>query len=528
MLMVRIPNPAAMDPSAVPQATAGDAQQPSPLQTRKAGDPFDRDDADLIIPSSDQVDFHVHRLVLSLASPVFAAMFAIPQPPGTDPHRPLEDVTEDSDTLDVFLRICYPFADPTLESLDRIRVVLPAATNYEAEAVIASMKRMLSQSDLLTSDPLRVFAIACLFQLEDQARAAAEKAAMDNRIAEKTCPELDMISAGAYYRLRRVDRTRKTCPSRRSPRKPSISRIDFTGIGAFCNPPPSPVKVPRKLIAAATAPFDTCEADFILRSSDSIDFRVYRSIIALASSTILQQATPVDSLGLQLSQPVVYFVPEDSVVLDALLRACYPGACGGYLKTIPFDLLLDVLSAAPISPQPPSHLLRLDFVADCFQWTMEAQAWATALLRSGGVSAIYNTYDPNMETVANGPYRRLLSYVEQCSRAAARGCEISINTGELKTRCCSFSSAIPAPASKQDQKSCADSYSVSFSTRNPPWWLPSIFAEITAALMDMPQGSLLKSGDLAKAFVSAVATKSPPLPEILLEMRRKSRGHSQS
>ncbi|OJT03115.1 hypothetical protein TRAPUB_6303 [Trametes pubescens] len=53
-------------------------------QRRKASAPFDRDDADLILRSSDNIDFHVHRIILTLASPVFAGMFTTPQPPDTN------------------------------------------------------------------------------------------------------------------------------------------------------------------------------------------------------------------------------------------------------------------------------------------------------------------------------------------------------------------------------------------------------------------------------------------------------------
>ncbi|KAJ7154121.1 hypothetical protein C8R46DRAFT_1118734 [Mycena filopes] len=41
--------------------------------------PFDDATADVILHSWDGADFHVHRLVLSLASPFFKDMFALPQ-----------------------------------------------------------------------------------------------------------------------------------------------------------------------------------------------------------------------------------------------------------------------------------------------------------------------------------------------------------------------------------------------------------------------------------------------------------------
>ena len=42
--------------------------------------PFDHAKADIVLRSSDNVDFRVFKLFLSLASPVFETLFDIPQP----------------------------------------------------------------------------------------------------------------------------------------------------------------------------------------------------------------------------------------------------------------------------------------------------------------------------------------------------------------------------------------------------------------------------------------------------------------
>ncbi|KAF8273062.1 hypothetical protein EI94DRAFT_1564704 [Lactarius quietus] len=44
------------------------------------GPPFDDADADIILRSSDQVDFHVYRVLLSKSSPFFKSIFSLPQP----------------------------------------------------------------------------------------------------------------------------------------------------------------------------------------------------------------------------------------------------------------------------------------------------------------------------------------------------------------------------------------------------------------------------------------------------------------
>ncbi|KAI9064030.1 hypothetical protein FKP32DRAFT_1531144, partial [Trametes sanguinea] len=42
--------------------------------------PFDQPSADIVIRSSDSVDFHVHTQILAQASPFFATMLSLPQP----------------------------------------------------------------------------------------------------------------------------------------------------------------------------------------------------------------------------------------------------------------------------------------------------------------------------------------------------------------------------------------------------------------------------------------------------------------
>jgi len=58
---------------------------------------FDAPDTDAVLLSSDGKEFHVHRLILSLASPVFRGMFSLPQPTEPTSQIPTIDVAESSD-----------------------------------------------------------------------------------------------------------------------------------------------------------------------------------------------------------------------------------------------------------------------------------------------------------------------------------------------------------------------------------------------------------------------------------------------
>ncbi|KAH9893461.1 hypothetical protein C8Q73DRAFT_697019 [Cubamyces lactineus] len=500
-------------PSNSIMSSSSDAQQGTQQTARTASEPFNREDADFIIRSSDKVDFYVHRIILALASPVFASMLTLPQPSGTDAHQPAVEVVEDSETLDAFLRVCYPLPDPELTSLDVIRKVLGAATKYEAVAVSASMRRMLLHPKLLENNPLRIFAIACCFGLESEAQAAAEKAVINNRVSGRICSELDEITAGAYHRLLQLNRTRKTVKSKAPGNRVTV---DFTGIGPFCEPPKRTAiaATARAPLQNVTAPFDTQDADLVLRSKDSVDFRVSRSILELASPTILQKAPLLkvsdteDKEAVAASGPPIHPIPEDSVVLNALLRMCYPV---DHPQLSDLDLLLDVLFAArnygmkkaeqAIRGTWRAHIdkapLRLYLAAACCGWADEAWACATALVQQYDIPSIHAQYLPEMETMVNRAYLRLIFFLVARSKAATSPYTLSLGDAYPQRPCNSAFSG----------SNCSVRYPYSFSTSSPPSWSASCFTSFVAALQDRPLGSTLSlTAEHVKSFLRTAAS----------------------
>ncbi|KAL1941196.1 hypothetical protein VTO73DRAFT_7408 [Trametes versicolor] len=488
-------------------------------KVRKASDPFDRDDADLIVRSSDHVDFYVHRLILSLASPVFASMLSLPQPPGTDPVRPVVDVAERSEILDVFFRVLYPTADPELQSLSTIREVLESAMKYDVPAVVAGMRRALSQSRPVEDNPLRVFAIACYFGMEAETKVAAEKAVLNNRVTGRFCAELNEIPAGSYYRLLQLNRTRKTTKSKSSG-TPRVT-VDFTGIESFCEPPKHAAKTAarRKPLVSVEPPFNAPEVDLILRSCDSVEFRVSRAILALASPTMLQRVVrePEDEEDLPSEGCLpVYRMVEDSALVDALLRICYPVPQPALTD---LDLLLDVLAAGrkygikkaeqaardAMSANVALDPLRLYLAAAQCGWAVEARMCADELLRSNDVSAIACKYHADMETTSNRWYRYLLFYLDECCRVAAANHDLTISMPTSYRSTCPWAFLATG---------CSQRYpNVLGTVTTPPQlaWLAPSFKALTAALKERPRGSTLATNnEVANDFIRAVAADPPP------------------
>ncbi|KZV70874.1 hypothetical protein PENSPDRAFT_651179, partial [Peniophora sp. CONT] len=103
-----------------------------PPTTRDAGAPYADSDADAILRSSDGVDFRVHRLFLSKASPVFADMFALPSGDSAVGDELKENLhviamSEDEASLRILLGCCYPTPEPvalgSIEDAERAWVI---------------------------------------------------------------------------------------------------------------------------------------------------------------------------------------------------------------------------------------------------------------------------------------------------------------------------------------------------------------------------------------------------------------------
>jgi hypothetical protein len=70
---------------------------------------FDVSDTNLILRSSDLVDFRVHKSVLAMASPVLKDLFSLPQPPGSETIDgfPVIQLSEDSELLNCLVSMLY-------------------------------------------------------------------------------------------------------------------------------------------------------------------------------------------------------------------------------------------------------------------------------------------------------------------------------------------------------------------------------------------------------------------------------------
>ena len=88
----------------------------------------DAPDADLIIRSSDDVSFLVHKLVLAVASPIFKDLLSLPQPSNfeTVDGLPMVRLPESSELLKCLVSMLYPI--PAVKPKSYEKVSYPFAT----------------------------------------------------------------------------------------------------------------------------------------------------------------------------------------------------------------------------------------------------------------------------------------------------------------------------------------------------------------------------------------------------------------
>ena len=153
-----------------------------------SGEHFGTTDPDIILRSADGQEFHVHKTMLSIASPVFQDMFTLPQPPSPELSSiPVIDMCEAGNILDVFLRCLYPTSKMTVEDFGLLEALIAAAEKYETGLVLDMVKSWLVTPENLGRDPLRAYVIACTSTgFDEQAKVAAKSTSFD-MVVNLTC-----------------------------------------------------------------------------------------------------------------------------------------------------------------------------------------------------------------------------------------------------------------------------------------------------------------------------------------------------
>jgi hypothetical protein len=158
-------------------------------------------DADVILRAPGGKELHAHKLVLSLASPVFRDMFSVPQPPA-EPSRTLTDIVEVDDppeTLELFLQIIYPIPNPPISDVETFASLLRLTDKYDAKVAPDIHKNYLPS--MRSNYPLQTYAILCAFGDEKEAEAVARCAPFESLARPNSSPLFDLMTTMQYHRL---------------------------------------------------------------------------------------------------------------------------------------------------------------------------------------------------------------------------------------------------------------------------------------------------------------------------------------
>ena len=170
---------------------------------------FNSPDADAILQTTDKHAFCVHRCILAAASPFFHDMFTLPQ--GDSSHvekQPVIPVSESSNVLDTLLRLVYPIADPAINSFEELSLVLGAAIKYDFTTVVSSLRKQLISPHFLQISPIRVYALACRYELDEEMKIASRYTLGINILDTPPMEDLKYISGYSYHRLLNFHRQR--------------------------------------------------------------------------------------------------------------------------------------------------------------------------------------------------------------------------------------------------------------------------------------------------------------------------------
>lgn len=373
-----------------------------------AAEPFDDESADFTIILCDNVAFHIHQTVLSLASPFFKDMFALRQPSASLPAnvdddldyvtiRPVVNVSEASRTLDVIFRICYPITNPTIDGLQEIEAALAAAVKYDLKIAVETL--ILYLRTHIGSKPLEVYAAACRLDMENDAplatqawKARAEQLALreDAKDFDRTVagasyvPDMATVSAGSFYRLLKFIRTHGQPQGEPEP--------------TFCRPPPLPWFLALESILSSTSspslPFAARNPDLFLQSCDGVELPVHTLILNLAS--VSGRCELLDMPSTVSNGRTVVEVDEESELVTALVKLCYPGAgledqlssdilCRLYHTATKYDLTVVVvpLIKRRLQKLAGTEPVAAYMIAVRFDWAEEAKLAAIACFCRG-------------------------------------------------------------------------------------------------------------------------------------------------
>ena len=139
---------------------------------------LDLSEASIILRSSDQVNFRVHKSVLAVSSPFFKDLLSLPQPPDAEfvDGLPVVALPEDTSLLNSLISLLYPISPVIPDSYQKVFALLAACQKYEMEEVQFNIRVAVKYGRFpapVKAEGFRAYAIASGLGLVPEAEDAA-------------------------------------------------------------------------------------------------------------------------------------------------------------------------------------------------------------------------------------------------------------------------------------------------------------------------------------------------------------------
>ena len=130
-------------------------------------------DANIIIRSSDQVNFQVHKSLLVLSSPFFKSILST-QSQATD--LPVVQFTEDAELVNILVSLLYPIPPVIPSSYEKVFALLAACQKYDMTSIQSSIRAEVIRGSFpapIGTEAFRAYAIASDLGLIPEMESAA-------------------------------------------------------------------------------------------------------------------------------------------------------------------------------------------------------------------------------------------------------------------------------------------------------------------------------------------------------------------
>ncbi|PFH50230.1 hypothetical protein AMATHDRAFT_4140 [Amanita thiersii Skay4041] len=347
--------------------------------------------ADIIIRSSDNVDFYVLRSFICYVSLPLRDMFQLNHGPAIEHNivkdgLPVIDFAEDSETLELLLTLIYPYAEEySVKDCNLFWRVCKAAQKYCMDVIERKLQKSTELQRLIASEPLRMYAITVNLGWYDMSITAARNT-LDTPLENLVAVTTHSWSTG----------------SDASSSSQSIAQLEPT---------------------QGKGPFDSSSrADIILRSSDSVDFFSLKTG-CLAGEVSNDEVVSKNKLPVmrveENSEPLrsllllIYHYEDEPPIQNAELFSSVALAARKYrMLSIETKLKRHLVGSLLLSNEP----LRAYAKAISMGWSETAELAAKATL-SQDLEGM--TYVKELEHITGMDLHHVIEYRFRCGSAAS-------------------------------------------------------------------------------------------------------------